>query len=183
MRPHLTAQDIEIEVANHFGFRRNLIVPNVWWGWGLHHEADLIVLHPSGWADEVEIKVTRADVIRDQFKTKYRFNPSPCSGHWEDRIKRVWFALPEALAQEPSIPKEAGILAITEKWYCDNHGRTCECDPKAYGARRDRRLITVRGAKTNPCARLITDSERTKLAELAAMRIWDLKSALARNNN
>jgi hypothetical protein len=61
----VTAQDIEIAVAEHFNSRQNLIVPNVHWGWMLQYEADMVILRQSGYAVEVEIKVSAADIKRD----------------------------------------------------------------------------------------------------------------------
>lgn len=167
----MTAQDIELAVARHFGYRQNLIVPNVAWGWNLRHEADLIVLRPSGLIDEVEIKVSAADIRADATKRHQ---------HWDDpRVARVWFAVPEALAGCPHIPARAGILAIsrgtfdraTWTWTPRRPGDTTWTD----------RLEVRRPAQVTPRAqrRPATAADRLKLAELAAMRIWSLKSALA----
>ena len=46
---------------NFFNYRANLIVPNISWGLGLH-ECDLLVLTSSGYATEIEIKVSKADL-------------------------------------------------------------------------------------------------------------------------
>ena len=82
----LTAKDIEISVAKYMDPRVNLIVPNASWGLGLH-ECDLLVISKAGYASEVEIKVSKADLLRDREKRH---------GHASDRIKALWFALPEA---------------------------------------------------------------------------------------
>lgn len=42
--------DMEVAVMEHFGVRQNLIVPNVWWGMGLNHECDMLVLTKSNCA-------------------------------------------------------------------------------------------------------------------------------------
>ena len=60
-----TAAEIEVVVAQYFDPRRNVIVPNVWWGWGLRHECDLVVMTKTGYAYEVEIKVSRSDLKAD----------------------------------------------------------------------------------------------------------------------
>ena len=59
----LTAQDIERLVAAHFDHRANLIVPNVSWGWGLAYEADMVVVRPSGYAMEIEIKQSHVPAV------------------------------------------------------------------------------------------------------------------------
>lgn len=166
----LTAQDIEIAVAKHFNYRMNLIVPNVSWGWMLHHEADLIVLRPSGYCDEVEIKVTRADIKADAKKL---------TSHWENRrIARVWFAVPHGLADCAEIPAAAGILSVMRGTYDRDYtwrpwrdGDTTWQD----------RVTVVRAARlrSKDSRILVSDQQRMKLAELGAMRIWDLKAALA----
>lgn len=153
MSNRITARDIEVVLADHFGYRQALVVPNVSWGWHMRHEADMVVLYRSGWATEVEIKVSLGDVKADRIK---RYN------HWEcDKICKVWFAMPETLALRCSdvVPREYGILAV----------RIPDDDlPK---------VVTIRGPHKNPKARRCTSEERLKLAELGSMRIWDVKKS------
>ena len=100
----MTAQDIEIAVADFFGSRVNLIVPNVSWGMGLLHECDLIVLTPAGYAYQVEIKVSKADLIKDQQKKH---------GHSSQIISRLYFAIPDYLQDcINEVPDHAGILIV-----------------------------------------------------------------------
>jgi hypothetical protein len=165
----VTAQDIELAVARHFGYRQNLIVPNVAWGWNLWHEADLIVLRPSGLIDEVEIKISAADIKRDLDKGHQ---------HWDDpRVARVWFAVPEALAGCPHIPARAGILAVSRGTF----GRATWTPWRPGDTTWTDRLEVRRPAQVTPRAqrRCASADDRLKLAELAAMRIWSLKTALA----
>ena len=157
MRPW-TAQHIEGLVASHFGYRHNLIVPNVSWGWGLRHEADLIVLRPSGCVEEVEIKVTAGDIRADARKLVSHFA--------ERRIRKLWFAVPEALALREEIPWQAGILALC--WRPDRHGFDLPV------------IETRRAPWLCRDARHATDAERQKLAELGCMRVWSLKASLDR---
>jgi len=174
MTARLTAQDIEIAVAKHFGSRLNLIVPNVSWGWGLAHEADMIVLRPSGICDEVEIKVTAADIRADMKKRV---------GHWESRrIARVWFAVPSDLACNPDIPSAAGILSVLRGTQSrDSEGRWAWRPWKHGDTHWHDHVTVIRPAKlrTKETRMVVTPEQRIKLAELGAMRIWDLKSALA----
>jgi len=145
----LTAQDIEIAVALHFGYRANVIVPNVSWGLRLTYEADLVVLRPSGWAEEIEIKTTASDIKAD-LKKRQQHNSL-----W---FRKLWFAVPDKLAAHPDIPGRAGILSVT--------------------APND--VSTVRGPKVNRNAKPMPDDVIAKLLKLGCMRIWTLKSALAR---
>jgi hypothetical protein len=171
----LTARDIEIAVARHFGYRVNLVVPNVSWGWGLRHEADMIVLRPSGLCDEIEIKTTASDIRADAKKRV---------GHWESsRIARVWFAVPHTLADHPDIPAGAGVLSVMRAvrrldgsgrlvWMPATEGNTCWHD----------HVAVVRTARLRKDRVAVTAEQRLKLAELGSMRIWDLKSALSRKD-
>jgi len=101
----ITSLDIEIAVAKHFGWRQNVIVPNVHWGLGLHYEADLVVLRPSGWAIEIEIKISAADIRADLKKLRQHNSPL---------FRELYFAVPECLTENPNIPAHAGILSVWE---------------------------------------------------------------------
>jgi hypothetical protein len=141
---------VEVAVAKYFNPRRNLIVPNVWWGLGFNYELDLVVLTKCGYAYEVEIKVSRQDIKADLKKSH---------GHSSKRISRLYFAVPSELSDDKNIPEDAGILSIS----LNADGR--------YGVRK------IREAKRKD-ARIFTDKERLKLAELGTMRIWKLKSII-----
>ncbi len=101
-----TAQMIELAVARHYGYRHSLIVPNVSWGWGIAYEADLVILRSSGWAWEIEIKVSPYDITRDRSKRHT---------HACRLFQQMYFAVPEALAGHPDIPEYAGILSVNDK--------------------------------------------------------------------
>jgi hypothetical protein len=154
----LTARDVEIAVARHFGWRQNLIVPNVSWGfsWGrYYHEADLLVIRPSGYLIEVEIKVTASDIKADRNKGHM---------HASNKVRELWFAVPSSLADNPNIPERAGILSVPEVHWNENNSAWVK---------------TMRPAKRNPQAERVTAEDRLRLLELAAMRIWTLKTHLA----
>lgn len=148
----ITAMRIELECAEYFNYRLNLIVPNVSWMLG-RREADLVVLRPSNYAVEVEIKVSASDLKADLKKWH---------GHKSRLFRELWFAVPDALKDPPAIPERAGILAITGE-IGSKYGRY--------------RVNKIRPAKHNPIAIKWTPEQREKLLHLAAMRIWGLKSA------
>ena len=102
----MNARQIEIAVARHYCYRRNVIVPNVSWGLGLHYEADLVVLRPSGWAEEIEIKISKSDIKADLKKSR---------AHECRWFRRLWFAVPVVLADSPDIPERAGILSVDDE--------------------------------------------------------------------
>lgn len=151
MTRKLTARHIEFALAKHFNWRQNLIVPNVHWGFGLNHEADLLVLTPSLSLWEVEIKVTPGD-LRADVKKRH--------GHRSEFIRRLYFAFPASMAKYSDlVPRDAGIILVRE----------------------DCLLASVaRPAKQNMAALPLTPKQVQKLHSLAAMRIWDLKLKLIR---
>jgi hypothetical protein len=148
MSNYETCDEIESAVARYFDPRRNLIVPNVWWGLELNHECDLFVLNKAGFAYEVEIKVTRADIKADLKKRDH---------HESKKIRRLYFAIPAKLKGSIDlIPEHAGVLIVGVS-----------------GA-----VAKIREAKLNPDARPLTEKEKFKLGHLGTMRIWKLRTAL-----
>ncbi|MBM4311423.1 MAG: MmcB family DNA repair protein [Deltaproteobacteria bacterium] len=146
--------DIEQAIVTHFCPRRNLIVPNVSWGFDLQHEVDLLVVTPSGNATEVEIKASISDIRADLRKRH---------GHESAKISRIYFAYPLELHEKAKglIPAHAGIITV------DNSRAISQCKVQ-------------RVAKIKSVARKITENERLKLGHLAAMRIWSLKRHIKR---
>lgn len=144
--------DIEICVAEYFHPRVNLVVPNVSWGLSLSHECDLLVLTKAGYAYEVEIKVSAADLKADLKKSH---------GHYSPKIKKLFFAIPECLLKyREFIPKDAGILVV---WRTDElHG---------WRVRKERDAIGFGNYK-------FSDSQKFQFARLGALRIFPLKRAL-----
>ena len=148
--PKMTAVEVEAAVARSFGIRHNLIVPNVSWGlFEDNHEADLVVLHESGYADEIEIKVSAADIKKDLAKRSHAHKERGCR-----HIRRLFFAVPSWLADDPNIPANAGVLSVEA-----GH----------------RRVVTVRAAAINRNAVRFDDEMRYRLARLGCLRIWTFK--------
>jgi hypothetical protein len=155
----VTARDIEVAVSTHFDYRRNLIVPNIHWGLNLH-ECDLLILSSAGYATEVEIKISRADLLRDKEKSH---------GHISDMIKAFWFAVPEALTEYAvdHIPEEAGLLSVFEPKRPGNSEATLHLRPY--------RCRVVCAPTLRAGSRKFTDAERYQLARLGLMRYWTLR--------
>ena len=142
-----TTPEIEVRIAQHFDFVHNLVVPNVSWGL-LMHECDLLVLTPKGYAYEIEIKVSKADLLKDKKKHHQ---------HRDHRIKYLYFAIPIKLEKHSEhIPMHAGILVV------DKEGRVHE----------------VRKPMANLPPYVFTPEEFFKLARLGTMRVWGLKEKL-----
>lgn len=146
----LTKLDIELAIAEWFGIRKSIVVPNVSWGLFVH-ECDILGLSKAGYATEVEIKLTTADLRRDR-KKKH--------AHGSDKIRRLYFAMPDGLKyDEVDVPTDAGILHVTHVG--------------DYIV-----VIERRACKPNLKARRFTEQERLKLAHLGTMRIWNMKRKL-----
>ena len=97
--------EMEVALANYFNVRQNIIVPNVSWGLGIH-ECDLLIVRASGYLIEVEIKISKADLIKDS-KKEHK--------HIDKRIKELYFALPDYLENcIEYIPERAGILLVSK---------------------------------------------------------------------
>ena len=153
MRRKITTTEMEITLASYFDYRKNLVVPNISWGLRLNnkplHECDLLILTNAGYLWEVEIKISKADLLAD--KKKYH-------GHYHPAIRKLYFAIPEYLALEVEhIPQRAGIIIVETSL---NHWCNTIRDP-----------VVNEGYK-------LEDHEKFKMAKLGAMRIWGLKSKL-----
>jgi len=143
----VTEFDVQNKLARFYHSVAYVLVPNVSWGWGLRYEADLVLLRKSGWCDEIEIKLTASDIRADLSKAVQ---------HDDKRFKRLWFAVPVHLADNPDIPERAGVISVEDRhplWGC----KLC------------------RQAAVNRAARKLTDVDRLGLLRLAALRIWDLR--------
>lgn len=160
MTEKLTAADIEIALAWFwFDPRRYLMVPNVSWGM-FRHELDLCVLSSSGYLTEVEIKVTKADIKRDANKHLPHYDA-------RNRIKYLWFAIPDYLYSEEVaelMPVDAGILTITKP------GKRF----KLYEVKK------VRAATARPGVQKLSDKDKYQLARLGTMRVWSLRLKMVR---
>ena len=142
----VTTLEIEIAVADYFGIRQNLIIPNVSWALGLH-ECDLLVITKSGYAYEIEVKVSKADLMRDLKKRH---------SHQSSKIKKLYFAIPKSLDTDKIksyIPETAGVLVLQEN-----------------GS-----IWKIKEAVNRKTALKITDSERVHIYHLCAMRLWTMK--------
>ena len=139
---------MELALVRHFNPRKYIIVPNVSWGLDLH-ECDLLLLTGSGYAYEIEIKISKGDLVKDKLK-KHE--------HRSNRISRLYFALPTSLMEfKDVVPLHAGILEVEEKAY---YGRYRIVEHRAPEIKNEYKF---------------TLEERAKLGRLGTMRIWNLK--------
>ncbi|MCE1274149.1 MAG: hypothetical protein LWW75_06450 [Chlorobiales bacterium] len=158
-----SVEEIEYWLAKEFNYRQNIVVPNVSWGLGLH-ECDLLVLRPSGYAAEIEIKRSLSDLKAEAKKNHI---------HASDKIREFWFAVPDEMKDEALsiISEHPGLLTYRPFEYTFTDGVV------------SRLLISrVRSPRLNTAARKFTPEERQKLLALAHMRIWTMKRQMARAN-
>jgi len=143
--------DMEIALAEFFEPRINLVVPNISWGIGIH-ECDLFVLTKSGYAYEVEIKVSMADLKKDCEKHHQ---------HLSNKIKKFYFAIPYYMVGDDAlacIPARAGIIVVDARHQC----------------------AVIREAEVNNSSIKFSDEYRFKIARLGALRIWTLKRKIVK---
>lgn len=140
---------VEVLVARLFCFRKHMIVPNVSWGWGLGHEADMIIVGEGNKVTEVEIKVTLAD-LKNDFKKGHN--------HKSKMIGRLYYAFPESMLKRglPLIPKSCGIIIIVER----NGGWKAELY----------RMVRYKKDYNG-----ISTEQLVELLRLGVMRVWSLK--------
>ncbi len=170
----LNSADIEVAIANYFKPRTHLMVPNISWGMGLH-ECDMLILNGSNYAVEVEIKISKSDIKKDLEKKH---------GHNSNRIRRLFFAIPEHLNKPDVIeliPERAGILVVSERlpvYQSLPYG-----DPNIISYYMQPRCTVIRNAKINKAARPFTAEERIDMGRLGMLRYWGIRSVYKEDNN
>lgn len=154
---------MEVAIANYFGIRQHIIVPNISWGFGMH-ECDLFIIKKSGVVVEVEIKRSKSDLLAD-FKKGHNHHDR------QNRITELYFALPEELYEscKDLIPEGAGIITCY-RW-------------TDYKKRERLGAQTKRSPKRIKRARKLTEQEQLRIARLGTMRIWSLKQKIIKNEH
>jgi hypothetical protein len=169
--------DVEIAIIKGFNPRQNLIVPNVCWGitdnhYRPLHECDILILSNTGYATEIEIKVSKSDLLKDASKRH---------GHCHNLIKRFYFAVPEKLKDIALsvIPENAGLLVVgvkegtNYKWYEEGGHDSYKVTWHA--------VTMAKECKNNANALKWDDKQRYQLARLGALRILALKQKIQKN--
>jgi len=154
-----TTDWMEIVLSNFFDIRRNFIVPRVSWGLNGEYEKDLVVVYPSGWATEIEIKISKADLKSDLKKP-----------HSHDSIlmRKLYFAIPETMNKEDVIsliPEKAGIIVINNS-YIPNKKNSIDNLMGGWNAH------IVRECIINKKSRKLTEVEIKKIQRLGYLRYW-----------
>lgn len=153
---------MELALMKHFNYRQNVIVTNVSWGLDLH-ECDLLIVRKSLHSVEVEIKISKYDLLND-FEKKHAHVDK------KNRIREFYYAIPEKLYNECSglIPKDAGIIV---------------CSKFKYRGKYNIKTKVARKSKINTSARKLTTKEYNKLLRLGCYRIYTIKNKLLKTIN
>jgi hypothetical protein len=156
--------DIEIAIAKYFGVRQNIIVPNISWGFGMH-ECDMFIIKRTGIAVEVEIKISKIDLLND-FKKRHQHIDR------QHRITEFYYAMPESLYEKCKdlIPEGVGII-------------TCYRYYNTYRKKEQILAHTKRSSLRIKGARKLTHEEQFKIAVLGCMRIFNLKEKIVKLQN
>jgi len=150
----ITTIEMELAIAEFFDIRKNIIVPNISWGLSGMHECDIFIIKKSRYAIEIEIKISKSDLLAD-FKKKHN--------HVDNRIKEFYYAIPIDLLEacENHIPEHVGIIV------CERNGRYNSITTRIH-----------RETTANKNCRKLNEKEVLKVAVLGTMRIFKLKERI-----
>ncbi len=116
---NLSEASIQGILWNYYeGLQHQVIAPNI----HLHYsEADLITVMKSGYVNEIEIKISKADFKNDFKKRKHQIMENLKQDNLHNRQKKYspnyfWFAIPEALYLKIDFPihEYYGLIVINE---------------------------------------------------------------------
>ena len=149
----MTTLEIEVALLNHYDVKQYVMVNGTHWGIPVKvkpmHECDMLLLNKSGYATEIEIKISKQDLLKDKEKLH---------GHNHNLLKYLYFAVPEELKDLAlkEIPERAGLIVITK----------------------NNRVSIIRKPLKNKSAIAWNEAERYNLMRLGTMRIKTLKTRL-----
>lgn len=127
----ITSKDMSSAFYRSQNTRFEMVAPNIYMDWN-HCEMDLLCLRKSGYIDEVEIKITKADYLADFKKTmsikvgEKHIGANIFHPRYEDLLKhdliptgetkanRFSFLIPESLIDKCDIPDYSGLYVYTE---------------------------------------------------------------------
>jgi hypothetical protein len=149
----LSVKEIQALLAEHWGIRTNIIVPNVSWGM-LDYEADLLIMNKTGYVTEIEIKRSWSDFLA-AFKKDEK-------AHKSEIIYQFWYCVPDEIYNKcveklkevyPDSFDRPSIISYSESGVLDFHGKSA-----SYCRGKHRKLYL---------------EEQLKLARLGTLRYWN----------
>jgi hypothetical protein len=153
----MNTNEMEIALTGRgsvFNVSRYFVLPRSSWGVPrIYHECDLLALSKLDVLHEIEIKISKSDLLADKRKRH---------GHQSAIIKRLWYAVPNNLVDfaKLHIPEDAGLIR-------------CEVTHRGFLVSSVVRRPKFRG-KEKPDQEIIKH-----MYELMAMRYWDERSRIA----
>lgn len=155
----LTEIEIALAECDYFNYVKNVVAFNVLGEsskLSLWHECDMLVLRPSGYLLEVEIKRSWSDFLADFHKTHHH----RCNDR-QSLIKELWFCIPEGCLEDAKAKlKESGQPYSGIVTYDENL------------------KLTFHGGWLMPDCRKLTEEERFQVARFGAMRCVKLRKKL-----
>ena len=148
----LTVKDIQALLAEYFGIRNNIIVPNVSWGL-LDYEADLLIMNKTGYVTEIEIKRSWSDFLADFKKDE--------TAHKSEIIYQFWYCVPDSLYKDcvdklkevyPDSLDRPNVISYSDSGILNFHGKSA-----SYCRGKHRKMFL---------------EEQLKLARVGTMRYW-----------
>lgn len=109
----MTARELQLLFYRTQHTRYDDLIPNAYAkNWA---ECDILCIRPSGFVDEIEIKVSRSDFKADFNKTVWMSGEGDVNKHLllqqqRSPINYFWFMMPENLMALDEIPEYAGVL-------------------------------------------------------------------------
>lgn len=159
----LTVKDIQALLAEYFGIRNNIIVPNVSWGL-LDYEADLLIMNKTGYVTEIEIKRSWSDFLADFKKDE--------NAHKSEIIYQFWYCVPDGLYKDcieklkevyPDSLDRPNVISYSDSGVLNFHGKSA-----SYCRGKHRKMFL---------------EEQLKLARLGAMRYWSSEFKRMKNES
>ena len=159
----LTVKDIQALLAEYFGIRNNIIVPNVSWGL-LDYEADLLIMNKTGYVTEIEIKRSWSDFLADFKKDE--------NAHKSEIIYQFWYCVPDSLYKDcidklkevyPDSLDRPNVISYSDSGVLNFHGKSA-----SYCRGKHRKMFL---------------EEQLKLARLGAMRYWSSEFKRIKNES
>jgi len=169
--PKWTERSIGGLVVRELFQRRVLAVPNCSW---TGYECDLLVVEPGLRLIDVEIKISRSDLLADPRKDKWwRSAGGLWHGSarqprdWPPQVWKHYYVMPAAVWEDGCcmLPAKSGIVLIHE-----------HRDGRPY-------LKVLRRCRVNPDAKPIDHVQAINIARLAGLRMWDALRDLDRSRN
>ena len=152
-----TTKEVELACIKHvWNGGSYLVIPNVKDGFFRKREADLLIITPSNYLFEIEIKISMADLKKDGQK---KLLPQDIYSN-DLRIKKKIFAIPEEMFNRHEdkivklLPDYAGL------WVVKKSGGYVVEKLKAKN-------------KVNACK--LSDKEKSILMRLGCLRLWGIK--------